>query len=534
MPTMLARHWLIAALVALAALASFANSLRGAFLYDDRTYVTENPSVVAGAAIFTEATPPHRKDLGLFRPLTVASYRLTWNAVGLDPFAFHLGNALLHALASALLAIVAVRVGATALQAGAAGLLFAVHPVHVEAVAWVVGRAEILALVLAAAAVLAHGRPTDRWPLARAAAGAALYLAASLAKESALPLPLLLLLLDLSERPRPRPARLALRIAPAAAAALALIAWRLAVLGRFAPDVAADAVLASMGPQDRLALGAAVFGKAAAALLAPVDLSIYYDPRRLQTGSAVALGIAAAVAALALTVRAVRRGDRAIAAGLIAAIVMLAPFLHLVPIQAWFADRFMYLPSAGACIAGAALLLPRGRERSPARLGALALLALAAAAATVARNPAFRTEIGLWQDAAEADPAAAFPLFQLGNFYREAGQLEYQSKAQPGALHYFRESLRVDPESPYGAEAHLFLGEHAAAALGDARAAAGHYRAAIVRKPDLVAALLDLAALEPSGEVSTEEARALLEHALAVTREPAEREAARALLARLP
>ncbi|MBI4878962.1 MAG: hypothetical protein HY812_04775 [Planctomycetes bacterium] len=526
-------HWSHPLLAALAAVLVLWTSVDGEFIYDDRSYVQKNPSVQGTRGIFDEASPPDREDLGLYRPLTILTYRWTYQLRGLDPFAFHLLNVLLHGVVSALVVLVALSLGAGSSAALLAGLLFAVHPVHVESVAWIVGRAELLAAAFALLALLAHGRPGDRRSLPRLLLAALLYGMAAISKETALPLPALFFFLDLGARGALPARRAVLRLAPAALVCglVVLLRWR--VLGRFSPDVGADPFLGALTAGDRPGIALAVLGRTIRTLLLPWKLSIYYDPRQfvgflpLAAGAALALGLAFLLWLLR------RRGRGAALGGLLLFLVAMLPFLHLVPIGAIFADRFLYLPSSGFLIAGAALVLPARSSVRPWRALLALLLVAACSTQTLRRAPVFQNGVVLWEDAVAADPQAAFALFQLGGIYHDAEMFEYQSESRRGAVYYFSESLRVAPDNPWAADAHLKLGEYAAGKVGDPARAARHYREALQRAPRCVEAMLDLAALWPSGHVAREEARRLLQAALALAPGDTQREAARQLLAEL-
>ena len=80
-----------------------------------------------------------------YRPLCVLSFRLNHALGGLHPFGYHLGNVILHAVATGLFTHTVLLLTGRTFVAQVAGLLFASHPIHTEAVAGVVGRADILA-----------------------------------------------------------------------------------------------------------------------------------------------------------------------------------------------------------------------------------------------------------------------------------------------------------------------------------------------------------------------------------------------------
>lgn len=95
---------------------------------------------------------------GSYRPLAVASFKLNHLLDGFKPLGYHLGNVLLHCLATALVLRLGRHLIPSRTGAAIAGLLFAAHPVHTEAVAGVVGRADLTACVFYLLAVLAYIR----------------------------------------------------------------------------------------------------------------------------------------------------------------------------------------------------------------------------------------------------------------------------------------------------------------------------------------------------------------------------------------
>lgn len=185
------KHWGPAAFSAALALALYAVTLGGAYIYDD-SYVIGLDERVQHPKLWGQFWT-HDYFNGaidnLYRPLVSQSYGLQWWLHGNRPWAFHLVNILLHAGASALVAefarrLVDWRVGLIA------GLLFAAHPVHAEAIAGVVGRAELACAVGAIGAmVLFLKRPmTSR----RALSIFGLCLVAVLSKEQGMLMPALL------------------------------------------------------------------------------------------------------------------------------------------------------------------------------------------------------------------------------------------------------------------------------------------------------------------------------------------------------
>ncbi|KRG03558.1 protein O-mannosyl-transferase TMTC2 isoform X1 [Drosophila mojavensis] len=133
----------------------YLNTLNAGFVYDDRRAVLTNADVSGGSSWqrsfgndFWGTPLTDSGSHGSWRPLTVLSFRLNYIlAGGFAPWGFHLGNNLLHCVATALVVRVARTLLASFWAVLATGALFAAHPIHTEAVASVVGRADVAACV---------------------------------------------------------------------------------------------------------------------------------------------------------------------------------------------------------------------------------------------------------------------------------------------------------------------------------------------------------------------------------------------------
>ncbi|XP_065573977.1 protein O-mannosyl-transferase Tmtc2-like isoform X3 [Artemia franciscana] len=141
----------------------YLNTLNADFVYDDSRTILTNPDVTAKSSWFSllqndfwGTSLRHKGSHGSYRPVTVATFRLTASAFGLSPFPFHLGNILLHSVATALVAILARKVLRDDIGTYFASLIFASHPIHCEAVANVVGRADIISGIFFLLSLLAN------------------------------------------------------------------------------------------------------------------------------------------------------------------------------------------------------------------------------------------------------------------------------------------------------------------------------------------------------------------------------------------
>jgi len=156
-------------IVALAGAAVYLNSLPNGFTYDDVPIIVTNPVTQPEAAWHAPWTHPYwpGSDVNaeidvLYRPLTVMTYALQRKWFGDRPLPFHAGNVVLHAVVCAGVCWLARRLGCGAAVATLVGVVFAVHPIHCEAVANVVGRAELLAAGGGLLALWAADRWCDR------------------------------------------------------------------------------------------------------------------------------------------------------------------------------------------------------------------------------------------------------------------------------------------------------------------------------------------------------------------------------------
>ncbi|MFO0984725.1 MAG: hypothetical protein U1E76_23875 [Planctomycetota bacterium] len=505
--------WLLALCVAAASALAYANAGEGEFLYDDLPYIRNNPVVVAGnvSLAFTQPLPPDQPQLALFRPLTVASWALQARWCGFDARWFHAVNVLLHAMVAALVVGLGLALGLAPGGVLVAGLLFAVHPAHVESVAWITGRSELLATLFLLCALLAWLR--GRSPRARLGAMLACLAAALLSKETAFTFPLLLLIVAGAAAQR------GLRPTVALLGSLGLIGlvalWRIAVLGRFSPDahlapfVNAPILERTLIPLDLLA-------RYVALMAWPAGLRVFYH--RTEFG-VPGVGHLLLLALLAATIVIALRRDRRLALLLLWFVAALLPVLNIVPIQETFAERFTYLPSIGWCLFLGQAIAHLGRlER--ARLGSLASAVLIPAAAvlllltlTIQRNRDWRTSLTLWEAQARAAPQFAYSHYQLGYYYRDRNIIEPTSAAQRGAIAEFLESLRLDPNHRYAEEAHRELGK-LLMQKQQWQNAAYHFQEALRFDADDFTALINLIYCDDYlHRLTVEQRRELLEHA---------------------
>lgn len=377
-----------AVIVFVAAVALYIPTVRYGFVQDDRAIITSNPAAHSiGAALrgFDDPYWPPESGAGLYRPVTILSYAVDWSLSNGRAGWLHLMNALWHGLAAVLLMLVVAR-WLPPLGAAAAGLIFAWHPVHVEGVASLVGRAELLAAVGILGAVLAARRG---WWLGAVVCAAL----AMLSKEHGVIAGVAILLdnwLQGPERRRRYPAGLWIALAVVTVGFLA--AWM--AIGRAgASDVAP--VFIGRGAMGRLAVALPAVARAACLLIWPVSLSADYGPQVIpaRTSFSVAAAFGAlVVAAMPLLVVWCRRRAPAIAfTAALAALAYLPTANLLFPSGVVLAERNLY-PAVGlvAALAGMGVQWAVSRWGARPALAALGVVVLACGARSLARLPAWR------------------------------------------------------------------------------------------------------------------------------------------------
>ncbi|MDE2142479.1 MAG: tetratricopeptide repeat protein [Elusimicrobia bacterium] len=513
--------------VSAAAAAAFGVSLfsRG-WPRDDRWLILEHPLIRAGwpgavrlltsgyvQPLLGAETPIHE-----WRPVLSLTFLLQRVATGFAPLPFHAANLALH-VAVCLLVLEALRrrLGPRAAFAGA--LVYAVLPVHAEAVAYLSSRSELLAALSVLGAWLALGAPENPAPR-RVLAGTLIYAAGALSKESALLFPVFLALADWTFAGRKpwEPGRRGVYAALAAAAALVLLG-RALVLPSIAdggvPYFSGVSYLTRLLTVSKYAVwfyvrpaltGAGLCSDFARPLVPDAS---YADP----AAWAALLALAAAFAAAA---RAVAR-RRSWGFWLLGPCLFLLPTSHLIiNLDTLGAQRFLYFPCLGLAAAAGTVFARAEARRASAARAALAAAVLVLGARAAVRAADWRDDAAYYRAAVACNPVSAKARNGLGLAYLRGGDeaagaaaLEESVRLGPRlydpvmnlALLAYRHGdlaqarARLDraralrPDAPDGLTLQALLDERA----GDRRGAAAALTRAVAVNPDDFTARFDLA-----------------------------------------
>lgn len=439
----------LAALLALLVVLLFGRSVGFGFVtYDDEPFLLRNAHVAGGFTVQGLAWATSTDAIG-FQPLAWASHMLDFELFGSAPAGPHAVNVLLHAGASALLFLFLT--GATGASGASfcAALLFALHPLRVESVAWVFERKDVLSVFLACATLVAWGRWARSGRSGARVAATALAVAAILSKPMLVTLPLLLLVVERWPLRRSadggalRPLLDSLR----EQAPLLLVSACCTVLTVLSQQKHGAVVpLDEVSPLHRLGRAAGSVLWYVRKTLWPTDLAVFYPLGSPPPGALVAaeLLVLAGVTAAAVLLR--RRAPYALA-GWTFYLVALAPVSGLLQAgRQATADRYSYLPSVGLLLVGvfgARDLLARFAP-SPARLlGPLLTVSLGSlyAAMTWVQLPVWHDSGALYEHALATTGENWLAANNLGSVRIRQGDVE-------GGLALYRETLRLRPGWP--------------------------------------------------------------------------------------
>jgi hypothetical protein len=425
------------------ALVPYVPALWNGFAMDDLYIIVWNPLVHSLHGVWRAFGGPYwPPDLGgqMYRPLPLATFALDWSLAGGHPALFHAMNLLWHA-GAALVVTAFARRWADWTAALVTGVIFAVHPVHVEAVANVIGLGELMAAVGVCLAVYAAVVRQDvLW------SGAALLLGL-LSKENAVVAPALIVWAWIVGPPlvlRPARRRMLMFVASWVLIAGVYLAVRAIVLQPYARlHATAPVFLGESAFAGRLTAVAAL-GDVLRLLVVPLTLRVDYAPAERTIVQSLfdgrfAIGLTCLALWVALLVLAWRRQRRLEAFGLGWIAIAFLPVSNLLfSTGVLLAERTLYLPSVGlALAAGTALArLPPERLRV-----VLAVVVLAGGIRSGVRTPVWHDDFSVTQSILEDSP----------NSYRGPARMGaiYQSHRQPAqALGALREAARIYDRDP--------------------------------------------------------------------------------------
>jgi tetratricopeptide (TPR) repeat protein len=438
-------------------------SLPGEFVYDDIAItVVENPALSGKVSI--------REVLQWDRPVREFTYMFDHALWGYNPLGYHLQNILWHTANTLLLYYLLILLGLSSGGSFFTALIFALHPIQTESVAWISGRKELLCLFFEIStcylfifSVLHQPALTKRNILLYCLSLFTLLLAL-LSKQVAVMTPFLMLLcgwLYLQNHKQSSWRKFLLRMAPHLLLMLAFMLFRFDVInelefvqerGTFYDPSARETEYTMLSA---ILTPLATFGKSIWLLIFPWDLTV---ERAFQPVESLAdlrwLGGLCTLLFFSVPALWYWRRKPALLFGLLWFLLSWAPVSGAVPVAYLLADRYLYIPSIGFFILAYSLIrlmLEYSKHICPATdtlllrrsvwVTILTLILLAFSIRSAFRIPDWRSEISLWQSAIAARPDYAALYASLANAFAQQGNLER-------AQELWRQSLEMEPNQP--------------------------------------------------------------------------------------
>lgn len=441
-------------------------------LYDDPNYLTENPYVKAGLTPLGIRWALHATVLGNWTPVTLLSHMLASQLFGLNSGMHHLVNVVFHALSAMLLFFALRRATGAPAQSGFVSIVFALHPLHVQSVAWIAERKDVLSGFFFFLALYLYVLYAEKPNLARYLAVLSAFALGLMSKPMLVTLPFVLLLFDVWPLRRADWPRIVWEKLPlfAVSAGFSVVTYYV--------QQTAGAVQATPLPariENALVSYVTYLGQT----LWPVRLAVFYPfPKSIEAWQAA--GAAALLLGVsALAIRTWRRMPY-FAVGWFWYFGMLVPVIGVVQVGSQsHADRYTYLPMVGLLLAlawGAADVVARW----PSAQAVIVAAALVCGVLCIFRSSA---EASYWQNSGALFERAID--VTADNWLAEGvlGQyLMYQPGRRIDAIDHLEAALRIEPGD---AQAHNNLGI-CMLESGLCASAIPHFQAAIRAYPSAV------------------------------------------------
>lgn len=419
----------------------YLNSLDGDFVWDDRSYVNNNPAIRSLRALRTFFTEPQTLAAGTlafenYRPFVTLSYAIDYSLWGLSTFGYHLTNILLHIANAILVFFLVEKIVRKRIPAAFAALLFAVHPIQTEAVTWISGRSNVLFLFFYLGAFLFYmgwrARENTQPYYLFSLFG---FAGALLSKETAATFPLLIVLYDvIFIRRKKNSGKAYIAWLPFFALLAAYLLGRYAILGKVA-----QCSYWSGNPFINLLTVPKIFLTYARFMLFPIRLcsdhliSVVPSPANPYFLG----GVGFLILSLVAFVNFVKRNG-AVAFFIAWFFITLLPVSNIIPIKILVAERFLYLPGiAVTTLTG--IFLSHILKNQVLLFASFAVIIVGASFATIERNRDWKTELALFENDIKKEPLNARLHNNLGRAHYESGNDKF-----PEAEKEYKKAIRLD------------------------------------------------------------------------------------------
>ncbi len=469
--------------------AVYFNALSGNFVFDDKYQIVGNPWITDMSnipTIFSKGVWSFQPGVVIsnyYRPLMHLVYMITYHLFGLKPWGFHLVNILFHCGVSVLVFLVIRRLlpehrasvsPAYLSPPFIAAALFASHPIHTEAVAWIAGLPDVAFTFFYLLSFYLYVR-SKAILSGRYLFSVVCFAVAAFFKEPALTLPVILLAYDYVFREqRTRFQDYVKRHVPYLIIGAGYLALRVHALGEFAPQRRHVTLSAYQYAINVFPLFIQYLEK----LLVPLNLKAIYVFHPIASLFELK-GVLSLMVTVVFVVlfNIVLKKNRVAFLGLLFVTVPLLPVLYI-PASGEhpFAERYLYLPSVGYVLL-LAIFLSWAKERLPRAVGSITIVFIIIGAlytvGTITRNNVWQDNFNFWSDTVKKSPDSEMAHDELGIECASQGRLDR-------AIAEFQTALRLKPDY---ITAHFNLGV-AYASQGQLDRAIAEYQTALRLNPD--------------------------------------------------
>ncbi len=479
-----------ALLIAVCVLITFGRTVEFDFVnYDDDVFVYRNPLVANGLSGSGMMDVLTRFDRVYYYPFTLISLMTDASLYGLNPFGFHLTNVLLHLVTAVLLLLALRSLTGSIWRSALVVLLFALHPLRVESVAWITERKDVLSgvfFMLGLWAYSGYARHLFSWW--RYLAVVLCFAAGLMSKPMLVTFPFVLLLIDWWPLERLSDVKACL-LEKVPLFVLAVL-FSVITLNSSAPnDAAAPEGISLLWRTGNALISYVAYIRQ---MLVPGNLMVPYSTEVTVLGAGLSLAV---LAACSVAVYILRRKSPYLLTGWLWYVGMLVPVTGIVRILGGVrADRFTYFPHIGLCIGVVWLAAEWGRSR-PVRIA----LALAGAVAVVGLMVGSRGQCEVWRDSESLWTHSLSVCPDNPVAHGNLGSALFVAGDTDRAIVHFQRAIALGIER---AEVYNNLGV-ALAERGQYQEAIEQYRKALARDEGRVEIIMHLAeAMTVCGEVS--------------------------------
>ena len=447
-------HTIALLLIVLASLSVYANILQNDFVYDDTTEVISNPWIrdfknipeffLSNSCKFEF---PSYSTSNYYHPLKLITYTIQYSIFNKKPWGYHLTSALMHMLTTILVFFIAIslykqsRNEVNIIFPLLAALFFAVHPIHTEAVAFISATGELFMAFFCLASFLIYINAQRRNATIQFIVSAVLFLMGALFKATAITFLFMFFLFDYAfkqgifagHRNRPGGMIFLRRYLPFICAVFTYVVLRSYAIGGFVPERRH----AEMNAIQLLMNIVTLFGQYLQKLIVPQNLNVLEVFHPVSSLLSTRVLYALLILFLFIVIGYVaKKNDKGVFLSLFWIVIPLLPVLYFPAFlsESVFAERYLYLPSAGLAVAVGYLLHSAFSLRLPKFLSTFLLpfmvssVLLLFSLQTINRNHIWKNDYSLWTDTLKNSPDSCTAHNNLGNVYYRAGYLDQALK----------------------------------------------------------------------------------------------------------